>query len=215
MENFQTPVSFEIAERCKKLPQNIQEKLLNFEIKQLQIIKKTRPKEIKTGDVFVLSPRKNIYFYGRVQKANINPIIEKSFVSGGSTIFIYKNKSKEISINNFKSSFDNLLIAPYIIGKNYWTQGYFYTIGNIPLTEEEKNVDYGFYKFTPFRIMQEQFLTEEGNILSTEPQIIGYYGITTITGIASEIEKELIIDPSLLEFEEGENSHPQTPKNPQ
>lgn len=28
--------------------------------------------ELKEGDVFVLSPRENIYFYGKVLRANIN-----------------------------------------------------------------------------------------------------------------------------------------------
>jgi hypothetical protein len=186
--------------RFDNLHPEIQNKLKNFIENdaecQLKIIKKTRPKEIKTGDVFVVSPRKGIYFYGRVQKANIES--KDNFVNGNHSIFIYKCKSKEISLDNFKPNFNNLLIDPCIIHKSYWTQGYFYTIGNVPLTEEEKNLDYGFVN------VFEDFVTEERKKLEIQPCVFGSYGITTIIGVAGKIEQELIIDPSLLEFEEGE-----------
>ncbi|MFU2163810.1 Imm26 family immunity protein [Streptococcus pluranimalium] len=43
--------------------------------------------------------------------------------------------------------YDNLLIPPVIVSDDYWKKGYFYTISNIPLTEEEKSIDFGFLKF--------------------------------------------------------------------
>ena len=78
----------------------------------------------------------------------------------------------------------------------YWKKGYFHTIANIPLTEEEKNLDFGFYKL---HCKGNFFCKETGELLDKEPKILGMHGITTIIGIGLEIERELIINPSLLE----------------
>jgi len=44
-------------------------------------------------------------------------------------------------------------------------------------------------------------LKEDGRELMHQPQILGTYGIVTITGIARNIEQELIINPDLLKFD--------------
>lgn len=179
--------------------QEIKEKLDNFRNTdyQLRVIKKARPK-INVGDIFVVCPREGIYFYGRVLKTNIKTIDGDTFVDGKQTVYIHKCKSNQISIDNYKPNYDDLLIRPSIVDISYWSKGFFYTVGNLPLTDVEKTLDYGFYKFGIPGIRDGWFCTEEGNKLNHQPRIKGIYGIATINGISAEFEKEIIIEPLLL-----------------
>lgn len=179
--------------------QEIKEKLDNFRNSnyQLRIIEKTKPK-IDIGDVFLLSPRENIYFYGKVLKTDIKTINNDVFVEGKHTVFIYKCKTNQKSLNDFISNYEDLLINPSIVDISYWKKGFFYTIGNLPLTESEKTLDYGFYKLGIPGIRDGWFCTEEGKKIDYQPKIKGIYGVATITGISAEIEKEIIMNPLLL-----------------
>ncbi|HHT7755644.1 Imm26 family immunity protein [Streptococcus suis] len=82
--------------------------------------------------------------------------------------------------------YDNLLIPPVIVSDDYWKKRYFYTISNIPLTEEEKSIDFGFYKI---HFKTNFFCKENGEILEKEPKLLGIHGLTTITGIATDVER--------------------------
>lgn len=161
---------------------------------QLRLIKRKRT-EIREGDVFVLSPRKEIYFYGKVLKTHIQHLDSNDFIYDKNVVFIFECKTKELSIKDFKANYNQLLIRPAIVDKSYWTQGLFYTVGNIPITDEEKNLDYGFYD-----VLYGKFFKENGIEMNKIPKYYGVYGITTIIGIAMKIQQRLIIDPGLLEF---------------
>lgn len=196
----ENPISLKYKKRYDEQPQSIKDKLdsfRNFDY-QLRVIQKTTSK-INIGDVFLLSPRENIYFYGKVLKTNIKTINNDTFVEGKQTVFIHRCRTSQISLDNFKSNYNDLLISPSIVDISYWRKGFFYTIGNLPLTDVEKNLDYGFYKFGIQGIRDGFFCTEEGEKLNHQPRINGIYGIATITGIAAEIEKEIIMEPSLVE----------------
>lgn len=175
----------------KELDTFFKEKSSNY---RLNVIKKSRQKPAE-GDVFVLSPREGIYFFGKVMVANIVREVPDSFVEGKHVIFIFKGCTNEITIDNFVPNYEDLLISPAIVSDDYWKKGYFYTISNIPLTEVEKNLDFGFYKI---HFKGNFFCKETGEILDREPKILGMHGITTLTGIATEVERELIIDSTLL-----------------
>ena len=161
---------------------------------QLKVIKKSKTEPVE-GDIFVLSPREDIYFYGRVLKSNINHISQDTFVHGKSVVVIFKCKNNEISMSNYYPNYNDLLIRPEIVDKSYWSKGYFFTIENKPLDDNEKKLDYGFYS-----IGKGKFLKETGIEIDHQPVLLGTYGIATISGIAYEIEKELIIDSTLIEF---------------
>ncbi|MBF0787317.1 MULTISPECIES: immunity 26/phosphotriesterase HocA family protein [unclassified Streptococcus] len=189
-----------IKERYDNLDKETQNALDNFFVNrlsthQLQVIKKSKL-EPKEGDVFLVSPRSGIYFYGKVIVSKIVRKVPDTFVEGKHVIFIFKCRTNEKTIDNYYPDYNNLLIPPSIVSQDYWKKGYFYTISNIPLTEEEMNLDFGFYKI---HLKNNFFCKETGEVLDREPALLGMHGITTITGIASDIERELIIDPSLLE----------------
>lgn len=193
------PLSTRWKERYSTQTPDIQKKLgeldkMNPREYQLRVIKKLK-KEPMDGDVFVLSPRDNVYFYGKVLKANIQHISKDVFIHGKNLVFIFKTKSREIDMVNYRSDYSNLLIDPAIVDSSYWSKGYFYTIGNEEVKDFEKNLDYGFYK-----LVQDKFYKENGVEMERQPLLFGTYGIATISGIASRVEKELIFDPTLLEF---------------
>ena len=91
---------------------------------------------------------------------------------------------KESIGNGVKS--EELIIPPQIVGKEYWTRGYFY---NVEHYSEMPNINNcGFYS-----IGKGKFFDEYGNELIEEPQLLGTYGVATIVGIAGKISQELII----------------------
>lgn len=194
------PISFEYKKRYNMQPQAVRDQLDNFRKSdyQLKVIEKTRKPVINTGDVFLLSPRDNVYFYGKVLKTNINTINNDGFVHGKQTVFIHKCKTYKKTIDNYNPNYGDLLIPPIIVDISYWKKGFFFTIGNIPLNETEKTLKYGFYKLGIPGIRDGWFCTEEGKKLDSQPPILGMYGIVTITGVAAEIEPEIIMDPSLI-----------------
>lgn len=148
---------------------------------QLKVIKRRRMYPSK-GDIFKIIPKENIFLRGIVVNNHINNINGDDLL----LIMIFNpDVNVEESINSGVRS-EELLIPPQIVGKEYWTRGYFYNIGHcdkISLTD-----DYGFYS-----IGKGKFFDEYGNELLSEPKLLGTYGVCTISGIAREINKELII----------------------
>ena len=90
MINFKGLNENSISSRWKKrfaeLPNDIQQKIKELDNKdpreyQLKVIKKTKCKP-KEGDVFLVSSREGIYFYGRVLKTQIKHITNDIFING-------------------------------------------------------------------------------------------------------------------------------------
>ena len=170
-------------ERYESLSSDIKNKLDTFENSdyQLQIIKRKRIYP-SVGDIFQLNPRDNIHFYGIVVNTHINNINGDDLL----VIMIFHNEVKiqECIQKGIKEK--DLLIPPQIVGKEYWTRGYFYNIGRFEGTMNIHN--YGFY-----RIGKKTFVDEYENILNYEPELLGCFGVATISGIARKITQELII----------------------
>jgi len=199
-DNNDNPISSRWKKRFTELPDDIQQKIKELDDKdtreyQLKVIKRTKYKP-KEGDVFLVSPREGIYFYGRVLKTKIKHLTNDTFVDGKNVVFIFKCKTRVLDLSNYIPNYEELIIGPVIVDEIYWRKGFFYTIANIPIDDHEKELDYGFYS-----IAKGKFLKEDGRELMHQPQILGTYGIVTITGIARNIEQELIINPDLLKFD--------------
>lgn len=184
------PLSRKWKDRYSKLPEHTQKELDEFDSKgykeyQLKVIKRTRTVP-KRGDVFFVNPKENKYFVGVVINDNVNNINGNELF----VVLVLKNKVKSIDDKDFEIDFDNLLIEPTIVGKEYWTRGYFYNCG--VFIENLPNFDYGFYS-----IGKGKYFDEFGHVLSYIPKFLGIFGVSTIIGIAYKVNKELIIDSSL------------------
>lgn len=169
--------------RYENLPIDVKEKLDAFEKSdyQLQIIKRKRNYP-SVGDIFQVNPRENIFLNGLVINTHINNLNGDDLLA----ILIFHNKTdlKDCVKKGIKEK--DLFIPPQIVGKEYWTRGYFF---NIDRFEEMMDIsNYGFYK-----IGYRKFVDEYGNDLNYEPELLGTFGVATINGIALQITQELII----------------------
>lgn len=185
------PLSQKWKQRYDQQPDNIKQKLdmlknQNLDEYQLKVIKKKKIYPEK-GDIFLVSPRDGIFFFGLVVNNNISNINGEHLL----VIFIFRNRAESIEDDKFSVDYENLLIEPCIVGKEYWTRGYFFNVGNIM----SLNVacDYGFYS-----VGKGKYFDEYGKEIFREPKLLGTYGVSTISGVAYKINKELIIDGSLL-----------------
>lgn len=196
MINTYNPLLEEQIKRYNKLPKEIKIKLelANKEDYQLERIKRKRPR-LKKGDIFLLCPTPGLYFYGKVFEVDIDHVLNDLFIQGKNVVFIFKNKTNEISMKDYNPDYSDLLIEPNIVDISYWNQGYFYNVGNIELSQEEVNLDYGF--FSDFE-NKPKFCMANGIELNHKPKILGLSGITTIIGIARKIRREFIIDSEIL-----------------
>ena len=105
---------------------------------RLNIIKRTRiiPKK---GDVFLVSPDNNCYFWGVVVQEKVYHMENESFW----LVFILKDKVRNIPTNIPELDIENLLIEPAMVGKMFWTSGVFFNVGKIAIPS---GLDYGFYR---------------------------------------------------------------------
>lgn len=165
----------------------------DYDYFQLRYIKRSY-KKVQKGDVFVFSPRDNIFFGGYV----LNTIPWENETSDKIVVLLFKNKTNCYSNFNFKIDVHNLLISPVIVSKLYWTKGMFYNIGHIDNLNLKFN--YGFYDYMELK-HEGRYLDEYGNVLLNKPQYVGEWGVYTDIGIAHAVNKEFIIDNSLLKFE--------------
>jgi len=168
-------LSQEIKDKLEKLNNS---KAVDY---QLQVIKRKRSYP-EIGDVFQINPKGDILLQGVVVNNHINNINGEDLL----LVLIFKPEIEaEVSLNKGVTS-SELLISPIIVGKEYWTRGYFYTVANNKKVENIKNV--GFYN-----IGKRKFVDEYGKEMLEEPPLLGSYGVATITGVAREINQELII----------------------
>lgn len=146
---------------------------------QLQIIKRKRIYP-EIGDIFKICPYDNIECFGIV----VNNHVDNNNGDDLVVIFIFKSGIDIVSSIKNGISKEELLIDPEIVGKEYWTRGYFFNVGH---TNIQVN-NYGFYS-----IGKGKFFDEYGNDIHEEPYLLGTYGVATISGIAYSINQELII----------------------
>ena len=86
---------------------------------------------------FKICPRENIECYGIVVNNHVNNKNGDDFI----VIFVFKSDVDiEQSVKKGIRK-EDLLIDPEIVGKEYWTRGYFFNVGHI----ESKVNNYGFY----------------------------------------------------------------------
>ena len=193
------PVYKRWTERMKDVPCDIKAKIDEPVGKEnLKVLKRIRKFEVKDGDVFVCSMNGEVFYYGRVLEANIKFNKYMGFKNENChLIFIFKNKTYNKDLEDFKPDYNSLLSGPSIVTSGYWRLGYFETIGNIPLTEEEKSLDYGFYDS---KVIGEKgsFVKANGERIDHYPEYLSVYGVMVYAGIYMEIKTETLLDPSLL-----------------
>lgn len=178
-------ISRRIKERYEKLSDETKEKLAkadNLELAdyQLRVIKKSKQYP-EVGDIFELKASDGTTLQGIVLSNHINNNNGEDLIC----VVIFREGIDVMEILEKKIE-DYIIFPPFILGKQYWTRGFFNTIGHFSGIIDFK--EYGFYS-----IGKGKFLDEYGIELKKEPRICGTYGVSTINGVAMEITRELII----------------------
>lgn len=148
---------------------------------QLKVIKRKKISP-EIGDIFKIAPIDDLYFYGIVLNNHINNI-------NGDDLLVILIFNRDIDIKKSVAggiSGEELLLPPQIVGKEYWSRGYFYNIDHYD--DLPKPGNYGFYS-----VGKGKFFDEYGNELFAQPRLLGTFGVATISGIAKKIKQELII----------------------
>lgn len=147
------------------------------------IAMKKSSKKPKEGDVFAIQPAKGKFYFGKVIQTNLKSI--DSFINGMTLIYIYNYCSieKEIPLELEKEEF---LIAPTIVNNQPWLKGYFETIGNKQVSENEKTVDFAFWD-----TLKEEYVDINGQVLKNEPQYWSIYGLGSYGVVGKEVKKAI------------------------
>jgi hypothetical protein len=148
------------------------------------IVMKASRKKPKVGDIFVVQPLHEIYYYGHVVDTNIqNPT--NLFINGMCLIFMYKYKSNEpILPSAMDLEGSGLLFAPTVINYKGWTKGYYLTVGNIPIEQMERKYDYGFWSSTA-----RKYYSTTGEELTHKPEYRDIYGLSSYGYIGRTIHR--------------------------
>lgn len=140
-------------------------------------------KQRKEGDVFVIQPSKDLFFYGKVIRTKIQ--INDPLMNGGHLVYIFNHSATSLEIPKYLNP-NNLIIPPQIINNQGWSKGYFKTLGIQPVTDEECQIDYGY-----FDIVSKGYVNEEGFPLNRRPKVYGDFGLGSYGSVAYALKKVL------------------------
>ncbi|WP_138754242.1 Imm26 family immunity protein [Paenibacillus sinopodophylli] len=163
------------------------------EFNELFVLKKSRKKP-QEGDVFLIQPLRDTYYYGKVIKTNI--VSTNPFLNGWNLIYLYR-ESVVIRDNHFYDLLDthNLLLPPIVTNHKGWYDGYFETVGFERISSEEKNLSYGFIDKSKDK---NKIRNEEGLELHSRPEHISGYGLVSYGGIGRAIHRLLNDEDHLM-----------------
>lgn len=166
------------------------------EKKQLQPIKRKCKPEIKKGTIFALLLPENVYMFGKIFEDNLKlPMIDSDYFVAFISSFTSEN------MNDFPKEIkgENILLGPIIIGGGLWKNGTFYTVGYEPLSEEENQIDYGFYKIKFMHDNSSGKMIDKGYIVNAvgekidyEPKYLDSCAYITIDGIERGLRQAII-----------------------
>lgn len=169
---------------------------VKMSLKLIKLKRNRKPVGVNVGDVFLVSNKEGLYFYGKiVQCVNTeHPKYhwsEKSFV-----VFIFKCTTREKNLDNYSPNYNDCVCGPKIVDLSYWEKGYLEIIGNIPLTNEEKKLDIGFFDGNQ---NGGNFIDAQGTAMTRFPKFYEILGFVTPLGISMKLSIAYITNPSLLE----------------
>lgn len=137
----------------------------------------------KEGEIFVIQPSKNLFFFGKVIRTKIQ--LSDPIMNGGHLVYIFSHSSSSLEMPEYLNP-NNLLIPPQIINNRGWSKGYFKTVGIQQVTEEERQIDYGFLD-----IVSKGFVNEEGVQLKHKPTVYEDFGLGSYGTVAYKVKEAL------------------------
>lgn len=206
VEDNMNPCRRRYVERYNSLPEDVQKqwddvKNLPKEKLYLKPIKRKRAPDTPAGTIFAMKLPEDVYMFGKIVNDNLNlPMIK----DGHFVIFVFAYSSRDMMDYPTELTEKNILAGPWIINDGLWRNGTFFTVGYQEVSEQEKAIDYGFYRFryVPAEagglVDRGDILDAAGNKLDREPKYLSICGYRTLDGIEQGIRKEIIANPELI-----------------
>lgn len=154
------------------------------EFTELIPMKKSR-KRPTVGDVFVIQPKENDFYFGKVIQTNIQG--KNANFNRMNLIYMYNclSHTKEIPDHLDRHEF---IFPPTVVNFQGWLKGYFETVGNQPITEKETSIDYGFFDDYKTR---DKFYNVEGERIDHEPLYKDFHGLASYGYVGRETHRVL------------------------
>lgn len=135
------------------------------------------------GDVFALQPQRNIFCFGKVIRTNLKST--DSFIKGMTLVFIYDCLCIEKVVPEHFDE-EELLIAPIIVNNQPWSKGYFETVDNVPVSEREINLEFGFWD-----LLTGEYVDIQGKKMRKKPEYCSIYGLGSYGIVGKEVRKAI------------------------
>ena len=137
------------------------------------VIKRSKG-QVLEGDVFVFRFEEDSdYYYGRILATKLMADDRDPMADGSHVAFIFSSKTKSLNMENLNRNYQESAMGPFLVMDLYWRKGYFFTVGNIPLSKEEKNLDYGFMMLIDdVEPIKEKYYDKKFSVVSTIPTLV-------------------------------------------
>ena len=135
------------------------------------------------GDVFALQPQKNIFYFGKVIHTNLKST--DSFIRGMTLIFVYDCLCNE-KVVPYDLEDKELLIAPMVVNNQPWIRGYFETVDNVPVSEREKKIKFGFWD-----VLTQKYVDIHGMKIKKKPKYCSIYGLGSYGIVGKEVQEAI------------------------
>lgn len=109
-------------------------------------------KKRQEGELFVIEPVKNKFFFAKVIRTKIS--IDDPVMNGGHLVYVFNWTDNPMDIPEYLDP-HNLAIPPQIIDNGGWKNGKFQSVGFKRVSKEESELNYGFWD-----IKTEKFVNE-------------------------------------------------------
>ncbi|WP_044934264.1 hypothetical protein [Pseudobutyrivibrio sp. LB2011] len=173
--------------RYNKLSEKVKNRIDYFDdegYKSYSLIKgKGSRKYPEVGDMFEIHPSEDIDLYGVVINNHISNINGDDLI----LVAVLKPESDIEKIAKIGIIADDLLLPPQMLGKEYWTKGYFVNVGKC-----SSKID----KYCFYSVGKDKIFNEYGENAELEA-IVGIFGVSTIMGFGIKIARELILDEKM------------------
>lgn len=155
---------------------------------QLRVIKRRKSISVRLGDLFTVQAINGDFYLGQALQSNLPADAVDPFIEGCHLIVVFDRiiSSPDEDVSALPLDYYRLLIKPCIVADTYWKREYFFPLLRRPAPPPD-SLRYGFWSYR-----KQTFQTLTGKILETAPEIMGILGVTTITGVASEMKRALI-----------------------
>lgn len=146
--------------------------------------------EPQEGDIFVVQVVLGKYIYGKVIKTDVKLFDHDNKLQSEFVILLYRSVSNTPTKPEYPLELSNLLLKPLLQKNYFFSSGYAKIITNLPLTDEERDIDLGFE-------FGEYYQDIKGNFLDKAPKYKGFLRVEGLA-IAFDIAKILTIDDTVL-----------------